>query len=153
MAQKTEYLSTIDTLIKVGDYFILEATDFGDIGGAPDMIEATTLRDKVQRNILGVQSQDAFEITYERNAADYANVKKCADNPQTSYAVEVYLPEEEAGKYSKFSNTGKVSQYIPGKGVGEVQTVVISIALDGDWTQEAGVAVTDSEQNNESVSG
>lgn len=148
-AQATEYLSTIGVLVKVGTKFVIEATDFGDIGGAPDMIEATTLRDKVQRNILGVQSQDSFEVTYERNAADYANVKLCADNPQTSYPIEVYLPEETAGTYSKFSNTGKVSQYIPGKGVGEVQTVVISVALDGEWTETAGVTVTEKEMNNE----
>lgn len=140
-AQKQEYLSTIGVLVKVGDYFIIEATDFGDIGGAPDMIEATTLRDKVQRNIIGVQSQDAFEVTYERNAADYANMKKYADDAQTSVAVEVYLPEE-GGTYSKFSNTGRVSQYIPGKGVGEVQTAIVSIALDGDWAQEAGVTAS-----------
>lgn len=146
-AQKQEYLSTIGVLVKVGDKFIVEATDFGDIGGSPDMIEATTLRDKVQRNIIGVQSQDAFEVTYERNSADYANMKVYADDSQTSYAVEVYLPEE-GGTYSKFSNTGKVSQYVPGKGVGEVQTVVVSIALDGDWDYEEAVTVTDAEMNN-----
>lgn len=146
-AQKQEYLSTIGVLVKVGDYFILEATDFGDIGGSPDMIEATTLRDKVQRNILGVQSQDAFEVTYERNAADYAHIKKYADDAQTSATVEVYLPEE-GGTYTKFSNAGKVSQYIPGKGVGEVQTCVVSIALDGDWAHEAGVTPTDIDNEN-----
>lgn len=42
---------------------LVDIKDFPDLGGAPEMLETTTLSDGAQTYIPGIQSQDALEFT------------------------------------------------------------------------------------------
>lgn len=115
------------------------ATEFGDLGGEPNMIDATCLTDTAQKNILGVQQQDAWNVTYLYDNTNYDAIQTMIDAANTAQAamtVKVVFPEEiSTGTKPKFTNTGRVSQYVQGKGVGEVRTVQLTVALDGTWTK------------------
>ena len=118
------------------------ATEFGDLGGEPNMIDATCLTDTAQKNILGVQQQDAWNVTYLYDNTNYDAIQtmiNAANTAQAAMTIKVVVPEEITSGGStvkpKFSNTGRVSQYVQGKGVGEVRTVQLSVALDGTWTK------------------
>ena len=49
---------------------------YPDLGGSPETIEATTLCDSVQKNVLGVQAIDGFEFPMNYNADDYETIKQ-----------------------------------------------------------------------------
>lgn len=48
---------------------------YPDLGGAPETIEATTLCDSVQKNVLGVQAIDGFEFLMNYNGEDYETLE------------------------------------------------------------------------------
>ena len=60
---------------------LLDIKDFPDLGGAPEMLESTTLSDKMQTYIMGIQSQDALEFTANYTKADYDKVKELEGKP------------------------------------------------------------------------
>ena len=126
-------LSSIGVIIKVNSVNLDGAISFGDLGGAPTMIDATCLTDKVQVNILGVQKQDAWAVEYLYNSKSYAQIDALAADATKSYPVSITFPDG-----STFSNTGKISNYMSGKGNGETLTATMSVALDGKWTFAAG---------------
>ena len=51
---------------------LIDIKDFPDLGGAPEMLETTTLSDPMQTFIPGIQSLDALEFTanYTKDAFD-----------------------------------------------------------------------------------
>ena len=50
---------------------LVDIKDFPDLGGAPEMLETTTLSDKMQTYIPGIQSIDALEFTANYTKEDY----------------------------------------------------------------------------------
>ena len=42
---------------------LIDIKDFPDLGGSPELLETTTLSDKMQTYIPGIQSLDALEFT------------------------------------------------------------------------------------------
>lgn len=111
---------------------VIDIKEFPDLGGAPELIETTTLSDKMQTNINGVQSLDALEFTANYTLADYKKLQALEDG-EHEYAVwfggtetgDVLTPNGEDGKY-KF--TGQLAVYINGAGTNEVVEMTISIA-------------------------
>ena len=126
-------LSSKGVIIKVNSVNLDGAISFGDLGGTPTMIDATCLTDKVQVNILGVQKQDSWNVEYLYNSKSYAQIDALTADDTKSYPVSITFPDG-----STFSNTGKISNYMGGKGNGEVLTATMSVALDGKWTFAAG---------------
>ena len=41
----------------------VDIKDFPDLGGAPEMLETTTLSDAIQTYILGIQSNSSMELS------------------------------------------------------------------------------------------
>lgn len=127
-------LSTIGIVIKINNKPVWGATEFGDLGGEPNMIDATKLTDSVRVNIIGIQEQDAWQVTYQYDSGDTENDYtwlKALDRAKTkNVPVSVEFPDG-----SVFNNSGQVSTYIQGKGIGEVITAVASVSLDGEWTE------------------
>lgn len=128
-------LSTIGITVKINNVAIWGATDYSDLGGEPDMIDATKLSDSVRVNVKGVQDQNAWTCTYqyeqdstEGATTDYDRLKVLEDAGTKNVPVSVELPDG-----SIFTNSGEISTYIQGKGVNEVITAVVSVALDGKW--------------------
>ena len=111
---------------------LVDIKDFPDMGGAPEMLETTTMSDKMQTYIPGIQSSDALEFTSNYTLDDYKKLK-ALEGTEGDYAV--WLGGTEAGDVvtptgseGKFSFKGYLSVYLTGKGVNEVVDMTISIA-------------------------
>ena len=102
---------------------LIDIKDFPDLGGAPEMLETTTLSDKMQTYIPGIQSLDALEFTANYTLVDYKKIK-AMEGVDTSFAV--YFGEN--GVDGKFSFKGQISAFPVGSGVNEVVNMTISIA-------------------------
>lgn len=111
---------------------LIDIKEFPDLGGAPEMIETTTLSDRMQTYIPGIQSLDALEFTSNYTKEDYAKVK-ALEGKEIKFAVWFGGTEEgnvltPTGSDGKFSFKGQISAFPVGAGVNEVVDMSISIA-------------------------
>lgn len=111
---------------------LLDIKEFPDLGGAPEMLETTTLSDKMQTYVAGIQSLEAMTFTANYEKATYTTLS-ALEHQQEEYAV--WLGGEESngvvtptGSEGKFSFTGELSAYLTGGGVNEVRNMTITIA-------------------------
>jgi len=110
---------------------LIDIKDFPDLGGSPELLETTTLSDKMQTYIPGIQSNDALEFTTNYTKADYTTLAALADT-EADYAVWFGGSEEGGvvtpdGSNGKFSFKGKLSVHVNGGGVNEVVDMTITI--------------------------
>ena len=110
---------------------LIDIKDFPDLGGSPELLETTTLSDKMQTYIPGIQSNDALEFTTNYTKEDYTTLAALADI-ETDYAVWFGGTEAEGvvtpdGSNGKFSFKGKLSVHVNGGGVNEVVDMTITI--------------------------
>ena len=110
--------STGDTYTK-----LIDIKDFPDLGGAPEMLETTTLSDNMQTYIPGIQSLDALEFTANYTLNDFKKIK-AMEGKDTAFAV--WFGAE--GADGKFEFNGQISAFPVGGGVNEVVGMTISIA-------------------------
>lgn len=111
---------------------LIDIKDFPDLGGAPEMLETTTLSDKMQTYIPGIQSLDALEFTANYTKKDYTALK-ALEGKEESYAVwfggtddgSVLTP---TGTDGKFEFKGQLSAFPVGGGVNEVVEMTVTIA-------------------------
>lgn len=110
---------------KVSDTYekLIDIKDFPDLGGAPEMLETTTLSDKMQTYIPGIQGLDGLEFTANYTKADFTKLKALAGMDE-SYAV--FFGED--GTDGKFEFKGSLSVFPVGGGVNEVVGMTVSIA-------------------------
>ncbi len=111
---------------------LIDIKKFPDLGGAPEMLETTTLSDRMQTYIPGIQSLDALEFTSNYTKEDYAKVK-ALEGKKIKFAVWFGGTEEgnvltPTGSDGKFSFEGQISAFPVGAGVNEVVDMSISIA-------------------------
>ena len=102
---------------------LIDIKDFPDLGGAPEMLETTTLSDSMQTFIEGIQSSDALEFTCSYSKDDYTTLN-ALKGKEEDYAV--YFGEE--GTNGKFTFKGYLSARVSGGGVNEVVGMTVSIA-------------------------
>lgn len=119
--------STGDTYEKV-----IDIKDFPDLGGAPEMLETTTLSDKMQTYIPGIQSLDALEFTANYTKVDFTKLK-ALEGKEESYAVWFGGTESggvltPTGSDGKFEFKGQLSAFPVGGGVNEVVDMTVTIA-------------------------
>lgn len=111
---------------------LVDIKDFPDLGGAPEMLETTTLSDKMQTYIPGIQSNDALEFTANYTKADFDTLK-ALEGTESDFAVwfggnesgGVVTPD---GSNGKFEFKGQLSVHVVGGGVNEVVDMTITIA-------------------------
>lgn len=111
---------------------VIDIKDYPDLGGAPEMLETTTLSDKMQTNIPGIQQLDSLEFTANYTSEDYTTVK-ALEGVEADYAVWFGGTESggeltPTGSEGKFSFKGTPSVYVTGGGVNEVSEMKISFA-------------------------
>ena len=111
---------------------LIDIKDFPDLGGTPEMLETTTLSDKMQTYIPGIQSLDALEFTSNYALEDYKKLK-ALEGQDKEYAV--WFGGTEAGDTitptgtdGKFKFNGQLSVFPVGGGVNEVVDMTITIA-------------------------
>ena len=108
---------------------LVDIKDFPDLGGAPEMLETTTLSDGMQTYINGIQSSDALEFTANYTKTDYTTLAALKDT-RTPFAVYFGADTSGApdGSNGKFTFEGYLSVRVNGGGVNEVVGMTISIA-------------------------
>ena len=111
---------------------LIDIKEFPDLGGEPEMLETTTLSDKMQTYIAGIQSLDALNFSANYTMSEYKTLK-ALEGKKTSYAVWFGGTESGGtltpdGSNGKFSFDGELSVYPVGGGVNEVVGMNISIA-------------------------
>ena len=102
---------------------LIDIKDFPDLGGAPEMLETTTLSDSMQTYIPGIQSLDGLEFNANYTKEDFKKVK-ALEGKDEAYAV--FFGED--GADGKFEFNGSLSVFPVGGGVNEVVGMTISIA-------------------------
>lgn len=111
---------------------LTDIKEFPDLGGEPEMLETTTLSDKMQTYIAGIQSMDGLSFSANYDMAEYKKLK-ALEGKKESYAVwfggtesaGVVTPD---GSNGKFAFDGELSVYPVGGGVNEVVGMNITIA-------------------------
>lgn len=111
---------------------LVDIKDFPDLGGAPEMLETTTLSDNMQTYVEGIQSQDALEYTINYDLETYQKLL-ALKGIETEFSVWFGGTEENGvltptGDEGKFNFKGYLSARVVGKGVNEVKEATISIA-------------------------
>jgi hypothetical protein len=115
----------IQLMHKTGEAYakLIDIKDFPDLGGAPEMLETTTLSDGMQTYIPGIQSLDGLEFNANYTKEDFKKLK-ALEGKDESYAV--YFGEDGADGVFEFN--GSLSVFPVGGGVNEVVGMTISIA-------------------------
>lgn len=111
---------------------LVDIKEFPDLGGEPEMLETTTLSDKMQTYIAGIQSLDGLTFTANYDMATFKTLK-ALEGKKASYAVwfggtEASGTVTPTGDNGKFSFDGELSVYPNGGGVNEVVGMTVSIA-------------------------
>lgn len=111
---------------------LVDIKNFPDLGGAPEMLETTTLSDSMQTFVEGIQSQSALEFTINYDLETYQKIN-AMKGVETEFSV--WFGGTEAGDTitptgddGKFNFKGYISIRVGGKGVNEVKEATISIA-------------------------
>lgn len=119
---------------KSGDSWekLLDITEFPDLGGEPELLETTTMSDKMQTYVNGVQSNDGMQFNANYDLTEYKALK-ALEGKQEEYAVwfggtETANTPTPTGDQGKFLITGELSVYVTGAGVNEVRGMTITIA-------------------------
>lgn len=111
---------------------LIDIKDFPKLGGTPEMLETTTLSDKMQKYIPGIQSLDGLEFTANYTKADFTRLK-ALEGTDHDFAVWFGGTESASGvtptgSDGKFEFSGQLSVFVNGGGVNEVVGMTISIA-------------------------
>ena len=111
---------------------LIDIKSFPDLGGAPELLETTTLSDGMTTNIMGIQSLDALEFECNYTKEDYTKLK-ALEGTDAEFAVWLGGTETggvatPTGSDGKFEFHGQLSVYVNGGGVNEVVNMTVSIA-------------------------
>lgn len=122
---------------------LIDIKDFPDLGGAPEMLETTTLSDKMQTYIPGIQNIDALEFSSNYTLTDYKKLK-ALEGKEIEFAVwfggtEAGDTVTPTGADGKFKFKGQLSVFAAGGGVNEVVGMTITIAPSTPITMDETV--------------
>lgn len=101
---------------------LVDIKDFPDLGGAPEMLDITTLSDAAQRFINGIQQMKAMEFTANYTKTDYATLKALTGTNKFA----LYFGTD--GANGKFGWEGQATAWITGAKVNAPVEMKISIA-------------------------
>lgn len=111
---------------------LVDIKDFPDLGGAPEMLETTTLSDKMQTYIPGIQSLDALEFNANYTKEEFTKLK-ALEGQELELAVWFGGNESNStltptGDDGKFNFKGYVSVFVVGGGTNEVVGMTVAVA-------------------------
>lgn len=111
---------------------LIDIKEFPDLGGTPEMLETTTLSDKMQTYIPGIQSLDSLEFTANYTLDEYKKLKQM-EGTETEFGVwfggtEAGDSVTPTGSDGKFKFKGQLSVFPVGGGTNEVVEMTITIA-------------------------
>lgn len=111
---------------------LCDITEFPDLGGAPELLDATTLSDKMRVYIEGIQDMEGLTFSANWDKDVYETLVALAGQ-DTPYAVWFGGTESNGvvtptGSEGKFSFNGTLTAWATGAGVNEVRGMQIQIA-------------------------
>lgn len=111
---------------------LLDITEFPDLGGEPELLEATTLSDPMQVFVKGVQQNEGMAFSANYDLTEYKALK-ALEGRDEEYAVwfggtETASAPTPTGSEGKFSFRGDLSVFVTGGSVNEVRGMTITIA-------------------------
>ena len=120
---------------------LIDITEFPDLGTDPEMLETTTLSDRMQTFIMGIQGNEAmtFNTNYDKTGF---TALKALRNKVEQYGVWFGGTEEEDGTVAptgtegKFNFPGQLNVRVTSGGVNEVRGMAITIAPTGVIVEE-----------------
>ena len=115
---------------------LVDIKEFPDLGGEPELIDVTTLSDKITHYVMGVQSNEGLTFTANYDKADFTAIK-ALEGLTESYAVWLGGTESggvltPTGSEGKFSFEGQLSVFVAGGGVNAAVDMSITIAPSTD---------------------
>lgn len=118
---------------------LIDIKDYPDLGGAPEMLDTTTLSDRATTSIPGIQQMDALAFTANYTEDDYDKVKGL-EGAEGEYAVWFGGTESAGvvtptGSEGKFEFKGTPSVYVTGGGVNEVVGMTVTFAASTPVTK------------------
>lgn len=133
MATST-YMSFLMYKASDGDTYekLVDIKSYPNLGGEPDMLDITTLSDRMTRNIPGIQSVEALSFTANYDKAEFAKIYALRNDVQ-HLAVWLGGTDEggivtPTGSEGKFEFEGYVSIYANGGEVNAVREMTITVA-------------------------
>lgn len=111
---------------------LVDIKEFPDLGGDPEMLETTTLSDKMQTFIMGIQSADSLAFPANYDKAKFAELK-ALEGQQLDLAVWFGGAEADGvvtpdGSNGKFAFKGELFAKVNGGGVNEVVGMTVTVA-------------------------
>lgn len=111
---------------------LVDIKEFPDLGGEPELLEITTLSDRMQTYILGLQSSDGLSFTCNYTKNDFSKLKEM-EGDSKKFAVWIGGTESggnvtPSGSDGKFTFEGMLTVYKSGGGTNAVQDMVVYIA-------------------------
>lgn len=111
---------------------LIDINSFGDLGGTPEMLDATTLSHYSSVSVLGIQQQDsiAFEANYTKS--EYQTIAADAGK-EVDLSVWIGGTNSTGGEITptgsngKFNFKGMYSVMVNGAGVNEVLKCTITV--------------------------
>lgn len=121
---------------------LVDIKDFPDLGGAPEMIETTTLSDRMKTYEPGIQDTSALEFTCAYSLEDYKKLVALKDKSE-QYAVWFGGTESGGtvtpdGSDGKFTWTGKLDVFKTGGASNEHQEMKVTITPSTTIELDAG---------------
>ena len=118
---------------------LVDIKEFPDLGGDPNMLDATTLSDPLQINIMGIQKVDALTFTANYSSEDFATLD-ALKGQELDLAVWFGGTESDgtltpSGDKGKFNFKGQLSVYVKGAGVDSVVEMAITVAASTKITK------------------
>lgn len=118
---------------------LVDIKEFPDLGGDPNMLDATTLSDPMQINIMGIQKIDALTFTANYSSEDFATLD-ALKGQELDLAVWFGGTESDgtltpSGDKGKFNFKGQLSVYVKGAGVDSVVEMAITVAASTKITK------------------
>lgn len=111
---------------------LIDITEFPDLGQEPELLDTTTLSNKMRTYIMGIQGNDGMNFSANYDKDDYTALK-ALEGQEEDYAVWFGGTESggtvtPTGSDGKFSFKGELSARVTGGSVNEVRGMAIAIA-------------------------
>ena len=111
---------------------LCDITEFPALGGDPELLDATTLSDRMRVYVLGIQNTEGLKFTANYDKTTYQTLSTMSG--EKMFAVYFGGTENTnsaptpTGSEGKFTFKGELSVYVEGAGVNAVRTMSITIA-------------------------
>ena len=117
---------------------VIDIKDYPDLGGSPELIETTTLSNKMSTFIPGIQKTEALEFTGNYTKSEYTTLVALGAKEET-YAVWFGATGDgptatPTGSDGKFEFKGTLSVYVLGGGVNDVVQLKVTIVPSTEIT-------------------